>query len=38
MRLRQIALVAADLEAAVAELCEVLELEVGFSDRARNLS
>jgi hypothetical protein len=32
MRIRQIALVAADLEPVVSELCEVLDLEVGFND------
>jgi hypothetical protein len=32
MRLRQIALVAAELDATVKELCEVLDLEVGFND------
>ena len=32
IRLRQVALVATDLEAAVASLCETLSLEVGFRD------
>jgi hypothetical protein len=32
MRIRQIALVAAELEPVVRELCEVLDLEVGFND------
>lgn len=32
MRIRQIALVAADLEPAVGELCELLGIEVGFND------